>query len=130
MHLNSRAFFFNDIFAKTFYTFFVFRLSRNENTVKLVYNDHPWYPKKWPLLTGGRCSQVNYIGKIQNWASKWWLLQTGGRYSKVLVSSGLTVLHLDFCFLFSRLCSNLLTTLWLSNTTFLIWLTTWKQKLN
>jgi hypothetical protein len=25
--------------------------------VKLVYNDHPWDPKKWPLLTDGRFSE-------------------------------------------------------------------------
>ncbi len=27
-------------------------------TIKLVNNDRPQDPKKWPLLTGGRCSEV------------------------------------------------------------------------
>jgi len=56
--------------------------------VKLVNNDQPWYPKivavvdRWPLLTGGRCSQVNYIVKVQYGASKWWYLLTDGRYDR------------------------------------------------
>ncbi len=37
---------------------------------KLVYNDHPSDPKKWPLLTGGRCSKVIYVLKFQNWDLK------------------------------------------------------------
>ncbi len=47
---------------------------------------------KWPLLTGGRCSEVIYVIKALIGASKWWSLWTGGRYSEVVVSSGLTVL--------------------------------------
>jgi hypothetical protein len=30
-------------------------------TVKPLYNDHPWDPKKWPLLTSGRCSKYIYV---------------------------------------------------------------------
>ncbi len=29
-----------------------------DSTVKLVCNDHTWDPKKWPLFTGGRCSEL------------------------------------------------------------------------
>jgi len=32
--------------------------------VKPVYNDHPWDSKKWPLLTGGRCSGVIYTKEV------------------------------------------------------------------
>ncbi len=45
----------------------------------------------WPVLTGGRCSDVAYRIKIEIGPLKWWPLQAGGRYSQVAVSSGLTV---------------------------------------
>ncbi len=35
------------------------------STVKLVYNNQPWDPKKWPLLTSSRCSEVIYVKKVQ-----------------------------------------------------------------
>jgi len=44
-----------------------------------------------PLLTGGRCSEVAYIIKIEIGPLKWWPLYAGVRYSEVAVSSGLTV---------------------------------------
>jgi hypothetical protein len=37
---------------------YVVFLSANSRTVKLVYNDHPWDPNLWPLLAGGRYSEV------------------------------------------------------------------------
>jgi hypothetical protein len=46
-------------------------------------------PKKWPLLTGGRCSEVIYVSK---WDLKMMVVIYGDRSSEVVVSSGLTVL--------------------------------------
>jgi hypothetical protein len=40
------------------------------------------------LLTGGRCSEVINVIKVQNGTSKWWSLWTGGRYLEVVVCSG------------------------------------------
>ncbi len=48
-----------------------------------------------PLLTGGRCSQIEYIIKFKIEPFKWWPLQAGGRYSEVAVNSGLTVFGID-----------------------------------
>jgi hypothetical protein len=53
----------------------------NQNTVKPVYNGHPWDPKKWPLFKGGRYSEVPPIKLVliwDVWGSDWPLL-TGGR---------------------------------------------------
>ncbi len=38
-------------------------------------------PKKWPLLTGDRCSEVIYVIKGENRSLKWWSFYTGGRNS-------------------------------------------------
>ncbi len=43
-------------------------------TVKPVYNDHPRDPKYWPLLTGGRCSEVIYVIKGLIGTTKQWPL--------------------------------------------------------
>jgi len=48
--------------------------------------------KKWPLLTGGRCSEVTCVVKAQYGTFKLWLLLTGGRYLEMVVNSGLTVI--------------------------------------
>jgi hypothetical protein len=42
-------------------------------TVKPVYNDQPWDPKKRPL-TVGRCLEVIYLIKVPNGTLKWWSL--------------------------------------------------------
>ena len=47
----------------------------------------------WPLWTGGSCSEVAYIIKIEIGYFKWWPLQAGGHYSEVAVRSGLSVLN-------------------------------------
>ncbi len=46
----------------------------------------------WPLLTGGRCSEVSYIIQILIGPLKRWPLLAGVRCSEVAVSSGLTVI--------------------------------------
>ena len=46
----------------------------------------------WPVLTGGRCSEVALCYKKWKWDFKMWLLLAGGYYSEVVVSSGFTVL--------------------------------------
>ncbi len=53
-------------------------------------------PKKWPLLTNGRCSDVTYALKIQKGIWKWWSLQTNGRCLGVVISSGLDHRRLDW----------------------------------
>jgi len=61
-------------------------------TIKPAY---PWDPKKWPLFTGGRCSGVIFVVKLQYGTSKWSSWKAGGRYSEVgpgVVCSSLTVL--------------------------------------
>jgi len=45
----------------------------------------------WPLLTGGRCTEVALCYENWNWDPKKWSLQTSGRYSEVVVNSCLTV---------------------------------------
>jgi len=47
-------------------------------------------PKKWPLLTGGRYSEVTWVVKAQY--IKLWLLLSGGRYLEMVVNSSLTVI--------------------------------------
>ena len=54
------------------------KVGRNKPTVKPVYIGHPWDPKKWPLLTGGRCLEVIYVTEVQNVALRWWSLLAGG----------------------------------------------------
>ncbi len=64
-----------------------------ENIVKPVYNGHPWDPQKGPLFRGGRYSEGTPIKLVwiwDVWGSGWPLL-TGGRYSEVAVSTGLTL---------------------------------------
>ncbi len=64
-------------------------------TVKPVYNGHPWDPKKvavaqsWPVFTGFSIK----IGIKVAWPDLGWPLLTGGRYSEVAVNTGLTVLN-------------------------------------
>jgi hypothetical protein len=41
-------------------------LKRYLLTVILVYSDHPWDHKKWPLVTGGRCYEVIYVIRVQS----------------------------------------------------------------
>ncbi len=53
--------------------------NNTSNTVKLVYNvHHRDPPKKWPLLTDGRCSGVIYIREIQK------VPENSGRYRQVV----------------------------------------------
>ena len=57
-------------------------------------------PKKRPLLIGGRYSKgpsIKLLWIWDVWGSGWPLL-TGGRYSEVAVSTGLTVLLLKYNF--------------------------------
>ena len=45
-----------------------------QHTVKLGFSDHPWTlgtQNFWPLLTGGRCSEVAFAIKIENVTPKW-----------------------------------------------------------
>jgi hypothetical protein len=45
------------------------------NTVEPVYDhDHPWDPKLWPLLPGGRYLEVICVIKLPNGTSEWWSL--------------------------------------------------------
>ena len=46
-------------------------------------------------MTGGRCSEVDLVLKLLGRDLEWPLM-TGGRYSEVVVSTGLTVLVLNF----------------------------------
>jgi hypothetical protein len=87
-----------------------------EYTVKPVYNGHPWDPQKvavvqsWPVFTGFSIK----IGIKKAWPDLGWPLLTGGRYSEVAVNTGLTVdqlyissLHILYeNFSLLRLCSN------------------------
>jgi hypothetical protein len=58
-------------------------------TVKPVYNGHPWDLKK--VAVWKRCL-IKLRFKLAVLVSNWPLL-TGGRYSQVVVNSGLTVLE-------------------------------------
>jgi hypothetical protein len=49
------------------------------HTVKLEYIDHPRDPNLWPLLTGGRCSEVAVCYNDSNWDSK--MVVVVGRWS-------------------------------------------------
>ena len=54
---------------------------------------------RWPLLTGGRCSEVDLVLILLGRDLEWSLL-TGGRYSDVVVNTGLTVFKkFSICFL-------------------------------
>ncbi len=47
---------------------------------------------RWSQLTGGRCSEVDFVLKLLARDLEWsWL--TGGCYSEVVVKTGLAVLH-------------------------------------
>ena len=77
-----------------FHTCLVYLLFAFKDTVKPVYNGHPWDPQKAAVVyRGGRYSEVSPI-KLQLvwdvWGSGWPLL-TGGRCSEVAVNTGLTV---------------------------------------
>jgi hypothetical protein len=69
-------------------------LNVSVNTVKPVYNSHPWYPKNWPLYMGGRSVEVfqSKLVSMLAWPDLYWPLVTGGRCSQVAVNTGLTVL--------------------------------------
>ena len=36
------------------------------NSLQAVYNGHIKNQKYWLLLTGGRCTEINYDAKVQN----------------------------------------------------------------
>ena len=67
---------------------------------KTTFGTQKW----WPLLTGGLCSEVIYVNKIQNGTSNWWSLKAGGRYSEVVVNSGLTAFRSSFANKVYHLC--------------------------
>ncbi len=50
-----------------------------------MYNNHLWDPKKWPLLTGGQCSEVIYVEKFKMRP------ENCGRFGQVVVNSDLTI---------------------------------------
>ena len=66
------------------------------NTVKPVYNGHPWDPKIEAVVDRWFCSKLGYTTQFVIGPSNWWPLLPGGCYSEVAVSSGLTVL---ICFI-------------------------------
>ncbi len=45
-------------------------LKRYLLTAILVYSDHPWDHKKWPLVTDGRCYEVIYVIRVSKWDLK------------------------------------------------------------
>jgi len=51
-----------------------------------------WTPNFWPLLKGGRFSEIALLYQNEIEISKWWLLKAGVNYSEVVIHSGLTVL--------------------------------------
>jgi hypothetical protein len=67
-----------------------------QSTVKTVCNDQPWGTKKWPLLTGGWCSEVSCVMKVPNGNSKWWPLKTGGRYLEAVLKDWITSSLMEF----------------------------------
>ncbi len=74
------------------------------NTVKLVYNSHPWELKKWPLFKDKgklftvysyKNDKIKMISVLKNWGWSW-PLQAGGLCLELVVIKGLILPKLVF----------------------------------
>ncbi len=73
------------------------------NCIEFWYKVKPAYlgtRNLWPLLPGGRCSDVALCNKNRKWDSKIVVAvdKTSGRYSEVVFNSGYTVVVKSLCY--------------------------------